>query len=390
MTKPIDVLAVLGLPPLPSQSPDTIAALLWAREVLQKHQETLYSVTDPKGIEELKPVKIGGVDQWLHIRGRNRCNPVLLYLHGGPGSPMIGCMDAIQRPWEDYFTIVHWDQRQTGKSYYPANDKTDPLTVQRMIEDTEEVIQHLRHHLKQDKLFLLGHSWGSVLGMHMVKRQPDWLHAYIGVGQIVNSMDAEKLIYERLLGHAKEQKENQLVAKLEAITPPRLDADYLEREKSFVEDCLLVRKALSRLAGETLMHHLSWDDCQKMMAFDQLISPHLTLTDLSHAKLGDEVAVFRPPYTFTKDLYAVDLPSDLGSSFKVPIFFFTGAHDWHTPRLLSDNWFSQINAPYKELIHFEESCHMVVNEEPGKVLMTLVSKVLPFAQASTDREVTNA
>ena len=112
----IDLSTALGIPPLPSHSPDTIAALLWAREVLQKHLTTTYAVKDPKGIEELKPVKIGGVDQWLHIRGRNRNNPVLLYLHGGPGAPNIGFFDAIQRPWEDYFTVVQWDQRQTGKS----------------------------------------------------------------------------------------------------------------------------------------------------------------------------------------------------------------------------------------------------------------------------------
>ena len=389
MEKAIDLTAALGIPPLPAHSSETIGALLWAREVLQQHLTTTYAVSDPKGIEELKPVKIGGVDQWLHIRGRNRNNPVLLYLHGGPGSPMIGCMDAIQRPWEDCFTVVQWDQRQTGKSYYPANDKTDPLTVQGMVEDTEAVIQHLRRHLKQDKLFLLGHSWGSVLGMYMVKRRPDWLHAYVGVGQVVNPMESERVTYERLLSHAREQKENQTIDRLETIIP-KLDADSPEREMSILENCVWVRKALSRLAGETMMHHLSWDDCLKIMAFDQLISPHLTLTDLSNAKLGDDIAAFRPPYTFAKDFYAIDLPNDVGSSFEVPIFFFTGAHDWQTPRLLSDKWFSQIIAPYKELIHFEESSHMIVNEEPGKVLMALVNKVLPCAQAGTDREVNNA
>ncbi len=98
--------------------------MLWAREAVQKHLADTYKVIDPKGIEELKPVKIGGIDQWLHIRGNNRDNPVLLYLHGGPGAPMIGFEDAALIPWEEYFTVVRWDQRQTGKSYYPANDET--------------------------------------------------------------------------------------------------------------------------------------------------------------------------------------------------------------------------------------------------------------------------
>ena len=377
MTKSIDIPIALGIPPLPSQSPDTIAALLWAREVLQKHLTTSYAVTDPKGIEELKPIKIGGVDQWLHIRGRNRRNPVLLYLHGGPGSTNIGWMDAIQRPWEDFFTVVQWDQRQTGKSYYPADDEKNPLSLKQFIEDTEEVIQYLRDYLDQDKLFLLGHSWGSVLGMYIVKRHPNWLHAYIGVGQVVNWSENEQVLYKRLLNHAKEQEEDQLVEKLESIAP------YLDPnnpEQSFVDHTLYVRTELSRLTGETMMHHLFLDDTLIMLKSDQILSPHLTLMDINNLLLGDDIALFRNPATIATDFVNVNLPEQLGSSFEVPIFFFTGTHDWHTPKILSDAWFDQIKAPYKELIHFQESCHVIVNEEPGKVLMALVNKVLPCAQ----------
>ena len=192
MSNTVNIPAALGLPPLPSTSPDTIAALMWAREVMQKHITTTYAVTDPKGIEELKSVNIGGVEQWIHIRGRNRDNPVLLFLHGGPGATVIGALDAAQRPWEDYFTVVTWDQRQTGKSYYPADDENAPLTIQRFIDDTEELLQYLRDYLNKDKLFILGSSWGSLLGMNMVKRRPEWVHAYIGVGQLVNWLDCRK------------------------------------------------------------------------------------------------------------------------------------------------------------------------------------------------------
>ena len=376
MKSVIDLSTALGIPPLRSDSAETMAALLWAREALQKHLTIAYAVKDPNGIEELEPVKIGGVDQWLHIRGRNRNNPVLLYLHGGPGSPFIGAMDAVQRPWEDYFTVVQWDQRQTGKSYYPANDQTEPLTVQRMIEDTEEVIQYLCRHLNQEKLFVLGHSWGSVLGMQMVKRHPKRLHAYIGVGQVVNLMANERTLYERLLAHARERKEGQLIAKLEAIAP------YPDPEhpgKSFAENCMFVRGELSRLAGETMMHHLYMDDVFGMITFEKLISPHCSLTDISNSVVGDDIALLRPPYAFTTEFMNVDLPNDVGSSFEVPILFFSGTHDWHAARILSDEWFSQIEAPYKHLVHFENSCHFIVNEEPGRVLMELVTKVLPLA-----------
>ena len=376
----------LGIPPLPSQSPDSIAALLWAREVLQQHLSTTYAVTDPKGIEELKSVTIGGIEQWFHIRGRNRKNPVLLYIHGGPGFPMIGFMDAVQRPWEDYFTVVHWDQRQTGKSYYSADDENNPLSFDRFVKDTEEVVQYLREHLEKDKLFILGHSWGSVLGMHMVKRHKDWIHAYIGVGQVVSMMDGERVLYERLCSHAREQNKDGLLAKLETIAPyPNLE----NPEKSFAENGEFVRTELSRLAGETMMRHFFMDDSSKMWAFDKVISPHLTLSDLSHEFLGNEIALFRSSKALRKEFMAIDLPNDVGSVFEVPVFFFTGLHDWHTPRVLSDRWFGQIESPHKELVHFKESCHFIVNEEPGRFLTALVEKVLPIAETEHGRETNN-
>ena len=383
MKKDIDLSSALGVPPLPSHSSDTIAALLWAREVLQQHLTTTYAVKAPLGIDELKPIKIGGTDQWLHIRGRNRNNPVLLCLHGGPGFPMIGFMDAVQRPWEDYFTVVQWDQRQTGKSYNQADDDK-PLTVQQFISDTEEVIQYLREYLDKDKLFLMGLSWGSVLGMHMVKRHPDWLHTYIGVGQVVNLMDNESVMYERLLSHAKKQKKDEVITKLEAIAPY---PNPVCPEKSYADNAGYVRNELSRLAGESLMHHLLSDDAINMINLDRAISPHLSLTDLSNAVFEINEGAFT---AFNKELMNIDLPKEVGSLFKVPIFFFTGTHDWTTPGVLSDKWFSQISAPYKELIHFEESSHAVLNDEPGKILIALVNKVLPFANSETGKGVNDA
>ena len=379
-----DISAALGLPSLPSTSPDTIAALLWAREVLQQHISNTYAVNDPKGIEELKSINLGNAEQWIHIRGRNKNNPVLLWLHGGPGGAVIGAGDAFLRPWEDYFTIVMWDQRQTGKSYYPQRDDVEPLTVQQFIDDTEELIQYLLNHLNKEKIFILGASWGTVLGMHMVKQHPEWLHAYIGVGQVVNSLQAEKALYSRLLDHAKDHKESKLVNKLKSITAA-LDADSPEREKSFADNTVFVRRELARLAGEALMHNTSFDETVNIWNFEKLISPHLTFTDLCNDVLGDELAIYRAPYCLTKEFLDIDLPEDIGSTFDVPIFFFTGSHDWQTPVTLSDKWFSEITSPYKELVHFEESSHCVINEEPGRFLIGLVNKVLPFAKPEVNK-----
>lgn len=389
MSKNTSILNALGIPPLPSQSADTIAALLWAREVLQKHLTATYAVQDPSGIEELKPVKIGGVDQWLHIRGRNRNNPVLLFIHGGPGFRMIGTMDAIQRPWEDYFTVVHWDQRQSGKSYNPSDSSDAPFTVDQFVNDATEVIQYLRQHLGQEKIFVLGHSWGSILGMHVAKRHPEWLHAYIGVGQIVNITDNLRIIHERLLGHAREQNETEVVDKLESIAP-MLFQDPPELLKYFEENIGFLCRELSRLGSEITMRHLFLDDFASAWGFERSVSPHLTFTDLQNDIIhGNSLSTgfWEAARRLMKDQMTVDLPKDIGCSFEVPIFFFSGRHDYQTPTTLSEQWFSKIEAPHKAVVYFENSCHMIFNEEPGKMLTTLVNQVLPFAQSKAPQKL---
>jgi proline iminopeptidase len=136
-------------------------------------------ITSPTGIEELKPVPIGEITQWISIRGRSRDNPILLFLHGGPASPDMPVSWAFQAPWEDYFTVVQWDQRGAGKTFL-ANDpaKIGPtLDEERLIGDTEALIKWLRITYDQPKVFLLGHSWGSILGLEVARRHPDYLYA---------------------------------------------------------------------------------------------------------------------------------------------------------------------------------------------------------------------
>jgi pimeloyl-ACP methyl ester carboxylesterase len=220
--------------------------------------------------------------------------------------------------------------------------------------------------------------------MYLIEQRPEWFYAYIGVGQIVNMLEGEKELYQQLLRHAKENNKSELVEKVEAIIP-MLELPSPQREAAFVENCPLVRMELSILAGKTAMRHLPLPDVITLFNFDRLISPHISDTDLSNAILGGRSALLRPPYTsLTKDFMDIDLPNQLGFSFDVPIFLFSGRHDYQTPVTLSDQWFVEIDAPHKELIHFEESSHMIVNEEPGRFLNELVNRVLPLSQLQTN------
>jgi pimeloyl-ACP methyl ester carboxylesterase len=140
------------------------------------------------GIAERGFVKIGGIDQWITIRGEDRSNPAILILHGGPGDAQ-SSLAYLYRHWERAFTVVQWDQRGAGRTFGRYGNATPDMTLDRMIEDGAEVADYARRRLGQKKIILLGHSWGSVLGVYIIKRHPELFSAYVGTGQIVRWAD---------------------------------------------------------------------------------------------------------------------------------------------------------------------------------------------------------
>ena len=183
-------LAVLATVPVGAQEPAKPASRAEATAIIANARKILTA----NGVERLEKVRIGGIDQWVSIRGVDRRNPVLLYIHGGPGYVSIPMSWWFTRGLEEYFTVVQWDQRATGKTYL----LTDPakiaptLTRERMIADTEEMAAWARKEFGKDKLFALGHSWGSFLGLQLAERHPEWLYAYIGVCQLIDGPESER------------------------------------------------------------------------------------------------------------------------------------------------------------------------------------------------------
>ena len=165
----------------------------------------LRRIVTPDGIEETRTVRVGGIDQFVTIRGQDRRNPVLLVLHGGPGYVQTPFAWWYSHPWEEYFTVVEWDQRGAGKTYLLNDPKAvDPtLTPKRMNADVDEMVQFLRKHLGKQKIFAVGNSWGSYLGIELAHRHPEWLHAYIGVGQVASAPESERRGYTFALAQAK-------------------------------------------------------------------------------------------------------------------------------------------------------------------------------------------
>ena len=172
-------------PPANAQEcPDT-ASYAKAREIIRD----LERIPGPDGIQESYKTRIGGIDQWLNVRGQDKANPVILFIHGGPASPLTPTLWQFQRPIEDYFTIVNYDQRGAGKTFGEGDPDAiaDTIHIERYVDDAIEIAEYVRKRYHKDKLILMAHSWGTVVGMNAALKRPDLFHAYVGIGQVINS-----------------------------------------------------------------------------------------------------------------------------------------------------------------------------------------------------------
>ena len=326
-------------------------------------------IVSPNGIEELRKVRIGGIDQWLSIRGRDRRNPILLVLHGGPASPFLPIAYTYQSPWEDYFTVVQWDQRGTGKTYASNSEEqmAPGVTIEGMADDAAQVVQYLRRHYGKQKIFLLGHSWGTVLGTMLAQRHPEWFHAYIGVGQVVNVRRNEALGYDFALQQARAHGNAEAIKALEGIAPYPGDAP------------MTIERIAVRSKWETYYGGLAFG--RDSFAFDadaETLSPDYSQRDLDAIGKGSLFTLHRllPPL--------MDVDFDHTTQFACPVLLFVGAHDQTTSHVLAEQWFDHIRAPWKRLVVFADSAHMVMQEQPGRFLVHLVNDALPLAQRAGD------
>jgi len=339
------------------------------REAITAKLADLRKIHTPEGIEVLESVKIGGVQQAISIRGRNKSNPVLVLIHGGPGLPMIPYEWAFQSPWEDFFTVVEWDQRGAGKSRGTTEAQRAALaptvTLRRIVDDAEEVVAYVRQKLHKEKVVVMGFSWGSEVGLHLIHDKPEWISAYVGVGQAA-AADDEKILFTRTIEMAKAAKNTEAVNELEALAP------YPPAEGKFdVKSALAVRKWARFYNG-------GW---YGKPDFDLLFSlpdfaPEYTAEDVDSLK---SALTWTEAQQVTRDMATDDLLA-LGPDFKVPILFFMGRYDLHTPYDGAKAFFDRIRAPRKQFVTFERSSHFVMFEEPGRFLVELVNDVLPLTE----------
>jgi pimeloyl-ACP methyl ester carboxylesterase len=327
-------------------------------------------IVTPEGIERHEKVRIGGIDQWVSIRGTDRRHPILLMIHGGPGWVAMPTSWYFQRGWEEYFTVVQWDQRGAG-STYAANDPlavAPTMTPERMIADAEEMVAWLRKTYGRDKIFVLGHSWGSYLGLEVARRHPDWLYAYIGIGQATDMPASEREGWRFAMDEARKAGDAQAVKELQSIAP------YAEGHRPvLLKDLMVQRKWLNRYGG--MVYGRTGGDAEGAA---MALSPEYTDRDLSVVGEASEYSLDKLlSKVLTLDLSRID-------RLDCPLILLEGRYDHNVSSHLAAVWFEKVHAPSKRLVWFEHSAHEVMNEEPGKTLVALVQYALPLAAQGAD------
>jgi pimeloyl-ACP methyl ester carboxylesterase len=316
-----------------------------------------FAISSPQGIDEAQFVKIGGIEQWVTIRSWDRDNPVLLFLHGGPGDVANQWAFALFAPWEKLFTVVQWDQRGAGRTLRKSGPTIAPtITVDRMVQDGIELSEYLRKHLGKDKIIIVAHSFGSILGLGMVRARPELFYAYVGTGQVADEVKNYSVAYDALLQKAKTSGNQQAFDELSRVGPPPYASG----------------------AG----YRVQWKWANAFEGADQflwetiglaLVSPGYSVQDINDSGDGEMLSAERlVPQTNSSG------PKELGLEFSIPIFVIQGAEDFTSPTALARDYLDSIKAPRKEFVTIKGGGHFAVFMHSDQFLQELVKLVGPL------------
>lgn len=312
----------------------------------------------------VKP-NINGVGQSILIRGQNKDNPVLLFVHGGPGYSEMGEIRKCFEPLEKHFTLAIWDQRGAGKSY-SAEIPQETMTMEQFIEDTKEVSIYLKSEFNKEKIYIVGHSWGSMLGLLTVQRYPELYHAYVGVGQLVDAPESEDIIYKYLIEKAEF---------FGSIDPPRILKEIGPPVKGMYKDARGTNGGnINGMALTREMLNLYGGMFRNQKVRNERINRWL-MREYTLKEALDKYDKTVPCEKLLNELRATDMRKKV-PEVKIPVYFFEGRYDYQAPSVLAEQYCNMLKAPKKELIWFEESAHYPNREESEKFNDMLISKVL--------------
>jgi pimeloyl-ACP methyl ester carboxylesterase len=297
----------------------------------------LFSVATVQGqaLDTAMSIPIGGIQQWVSIKGADRRNPVLLILHGGPGNSVISYSDKFTGALQKEFVVVNWDQRASGKTE-TLNPSPQPLTVALMTGDAVEVVRYLCKTFVASKIYLLGHSWGGFLGMQIADQYPELIAAYIPVCPMIYQAESERLALQWMETKATNEKNKQAQAELATIKIPFDN-------------------------GEQLYYHRKW-----LLHYAGAKEPSRQIV----------VAWSQKWLALFNEASAINYLATL-SRLKCPVYFFVGGRDYQTSTRLTTEFYNQLEAPDKQLFVFETTAHNLPTAEPARLQKTILETILP-------------
>jgi len=317
--------------------------------MLKRSTKSTYSDT---GIAEIFDIELGLYKQWIMIRGENRNNPILLFLHGGPGTANIGVASDTQKELEKNFVVVNWDQLGAGLSY---NKKipSEALTINKMVEYTKELIQYLIERFQKEKIYLVGHSWGSLVGIIVAQQYPEIIEKYIGVSQLVHGKINEKYAYEYCVKCATSTNNKKAIKQLEQIGKPPY-SDWMKG--------LQIRSNWSNKFGAAVKN----GSLAKIYMGKMFKSREYKFIDMFKFIMGFTLSLKNLwPEIMEMNLY------EKVDSLKVPTYFFLGRRDYQAPSILAEEYIKGLKADIKKIIWFEESAHLCNIEEEEKFALEI-------------------
>ncbi|MHA2402254.1 MAG: alpha/beta fold hydrolase [Candidatus Kariarchaeaceae archaeon] len=320
-------------------------------------------IETPNGISSLEEITLGDLKQWIFIRGTDQNNPVLVFLHGGPGEPALGMSSSRRLDAEliEHFTVVHWDQRGAGKSYN-ADIPVDSMTLDRLVEDCNELIDHLRNRFNTPRVFIVAHSSGTLVGIKTAYKYPEKIHAYVGVAQVINDFEQQRVSYDFVLEEAERSGNVKHQNAIKEIGPPPYEipekefekANYIVRYGGMMQDFSMKKMLGIMIAYLTSPEYSIFEAIRTIMGRGRNFTTNA---------LWNEIVVVN----FTKEI----------DSIKAPIYFFAGKSDMITPTVLVEDYYNGIDADKgKKLVIFENSGHWPMLEEKKKYQDYLINVVL--------------
>ena len=314
-------------------------------------------------LDEKLWINVNGDRQHIHIRSNVPEKEVLLFVHGGPGvCDRSWVMPTQSKYLADYCVMVCWDQRMAGKSYRDKNAEL-PMTIDQQVEDMYAVVNYLRDRFKKDKIYFVGHSWGSILGVSYLQKHADTIKAYVGMGQFINGPKNEKMSYDFTVNYAKAHGDKKALADLAKIGEP-VNGQYA----GGIDALMVQRNYMTKYGGGC------WKEKENI--YKSVLMPFL--------KSG-EYNIIPDAYRYLKGSFyclhklwpeVTQLEFDKTvSKLDVPYYLFQGDHDENTPTVLAKAWFDAIECPYKEYVPFHESAHSPIKEECENWGVTLREKL---------------